>query len=150
LQFVDTSICSSRQNTIIKVEKANTINKETFGEYLRYYRIEKNLSQQDLSELTGISRSFIDSIEKDNHILSKDTLLKLNKVFDIYKFPLDDYYKFILQDTSEYFKSWRSKNKLSLRAAANILNVPHSTLRYWEKGNIINKETYLNIKSLLK
>ncbi len=53
---------------------------ENFGLNLKYYRSKAKLSQDDLVELTGFSKSYISNIETAKHNISLVNALKFAKV----------------------------------------------------------------------
>ena len=54
-----------------------------FGEILRAHRLERNLSQEQLSERVDVLRSFISSLENGTRQPSLDMILRLAKALDI-------------------------------------------------------------------
>jgi transcriptional regulator with XRE-family HTH domain len=54
-----------------------------FGEILRAYRLERTLSQEQLSERVDVLRSFISSLENGTRQPSLDMVLRLAKALDI-------------------------------------------------------------------
>lgn len=54
-----------------------------FGEILRAYRLERKLSQEQLSERVDVLRSFISSLENGTRQPSLDMVLRLAKALDI-------------------------------------------------------------------
>lgn len=54
-----------------------------FGETLRAYRLERHLSQEQLSERVDVLRSFISSLENGTRQPSLDMILRLAKALDI-------------------------------------------------------------------
>jgi len=50
---------------------------------LKVLRAEKEITQQQLSELVGVSRQTINSIEKNKYIPSTLLSLKLSKIFEV-------------------------------------------------------------------
>ena len=54
-----------------------------FGEILRAYRLEKQLTQEQLSERVDVLRSFISSLENGTRQPSLDMVLRLAKALDI-------------------------------------------------------------------
>lgn len=57
---------------------------------LKIERAIKNLTQDDLAKLIGVSRQTINSIEKGRYVPSTVLALKLSKIF---KKPVDDIFK---------------------------------------------------------
>ena len=50
---------------------------KAFGQVVRDMRLERNLSQEKLSELSGLDRSYVSEIERGEKTASIRTLLKL-------------------------------------------------------------------------
>ncbi|NPE28313.1 helix-turn-helix transcriptional regulator [Methanococcoides sp. SA1] len=48
---------------------------------VKEFRVQQELTQKDLAELTGVSRQSINSIEKEKYIPSLPLALKLAKIF---------------------------------------------------------------------
>ncbi|MCY6354881.1 helix-turn-helix domain-containing protein [Clostridium sp. ZS2-4] len=86
-------------------------------------RLKLGLSQYALATKTGLTRNSIDNYERDTVHPSRAALKKLITVIDKDYLCNDEYYKFILSDYPNTIKNWRLKNKLSLRAAAEILEI---------------------------
>ena len=53
------------------------------GQRIRRYRQEKNLTQEQLAELVGISPSFLGHIERGSRIASLETVMKFCEVLDV-------------------------------------------------------------------
>ena len=64
--------------------------KKLFGEILRAYRLEKQLSQEQLSERVDVIRPFISALENGTRQPSLDMVLRLAKALDITPGKLDD------------------------------------------------------------
>ncbi|MDR2808578.1 MAG: helix-turn-helix domain-containing protein [Spirochaetaceae bacterium] len=62
--------------------------KSSFGENLKFYRKEKHLSQEELSERVGISVKHLSSIERGLTFVSAELLEKLTVSLDIPVFCL--------------------------------------------------------------
>ena len=60
------------------------------GKKIRLLRIENNLSQEKLSELTDLDRSYINSIENGKRNLS---ILVLIRILDVLKINTSDFFK---------------------------------------------------------
>ncbi len=54
-----------------------------FGEILRAYRLERQLTQEQLSERVDVLRSFISSLENGTRQPSLDMILRLAKALDV-------------------------------------------------------------------
>jgi len=62
-----------------------------FAERLKTLRIEKQLTQEQLAKLTGLSTSFISSMERGINAPSFETLESLAKALDV---PVKDLFDF--------------------------------------------------------
>lgn len=51
--------------------------KKCLGKNLRFYRLQKNISQEELARLTGVHRTYISTLEKGASNITLDTLAKL-------------------------------------------------------------------------
>lgn len=60
----------------------NNIEK-AFGQVIRELRLERNLSQEKLSELSGLDRSYVSEIERGEKTASIRTLFKIAIGLDI-------------------------------------------------------------------
>ena len=54
-----------------------------FGQHIRYYRREKNLSQEQLAELCGLHPTYIGQLERGEKNASIETVIQLCKGLDI-------------------------------------------------------------------
>ena len=62
-----------------------------FAKRLKTLRIEKQLTQEELAEITGLSTSFISSMERGINAASFETLESLAKALDV---PVRDLFDF--------------------------------------------------------
>ena len=60
----------------------NIVDYKEIGQRVRKLRREKDITQEQLAELAGISCSFVGLIERGEKVLSVETLARLSKVFD--------------------------------------------------------------------
>ena len=58
-------------------------NKKLFGNVLRKYRLENNMTQEEVSELTGLAPRYISQLERGLTLGSIDTLIKLCNAYKI-------------------------------------------------------------------
>ncbi len=58
-------------------------NNKLFGEVLRAYRLEKQLTQEQLSERVDVIRPFISALENGTRQPSLDMILRLAKALDV-------------------------------------------------------------------
>lgn len=57
--------------------------KYKLGQAIKQARENKNLTQEELSNAVGISRSYISDVEHDRYKPSVDTLVELSRVLDL-------------------------------------------------------------------
>ncbi len=55
---------------------------------IKYYRKEKNFTQERLSEISGISKDYLSEIERGKKIPSVRRLIKIAEVFEIEAYKL--------------------------------------------------------------
>lgn len=158
LQNVMPSFCSIQQRTTfpqhLEINLYNTLypnmEENTLGKRLKKTRLRMGLSQEQLAHRCNLSRGAIEGYETDWIYPSRNALLNLTKIIDKDYLCNDDYSKFILSDYIGKLKSWRNDNKLSMRKAAKLLNVPSSTYISWEKELYsISRNNYYKIKDKL-
>jgi transcriptional regulator with XRE-family HTH domain len=56
---------------------------KVFGQVVRKLRVERNLSQEKLSELSGLDRSYVSEIERGKKTASIRTVIKLSEGLNI-------------------------------------------------------------------
>lgn len=61
--------------------------KKTFGSNVRKYRLEMNLSQEKLAEISGLHRTYISAVERGERSISLDNIQKIANALgiEIYK-----------------------------------------------------------------
>lgn len=64
--------------------------KTIFGKTIRKYRLNKNLSQEDLAELSGLHRTYISEVERGGRNISIENIYKICfalriKVHEVFK-----------------------------------------------------------------
>ncbi len=62
--------------------------KKLFGSNVRKYRLEKNLSQEKLAEISGLHRTYISAVERAERSISLDNIQKIACALDIEIFEL--------------------------------------------------------------
>ena len=67
--------------------------KTIFGQNLKYYRLEKNLTQSELAEKINLSIKFVSDLERGIFGPSIDTIAEISKVLDIEPYLLFKYDK---------------------------------------------------------
>lgn len=62
-----------------------------FADNVKYYRLEKNLSQEKLAELSGLHRTYISAIERQQRNISIDNIEAISSALNIeaYKFFIE-------------------------------------------------------------
>lgn len=63
--------------------------KKDIGALLKYYRKEAGYTQQDMSEITGLSKNHLSAVERGLYKLNMCTLLVYIKICHI---PLDEFF----------------------------------------------------------
>lgn len=119
---------------------------DTFAERIKKAKLLVGISQEELSKITGLSRSTICDLEAGyRDRVSKDTLHKLLKVLDK-DILCDDYHMFVLnqeENISNLIKKYGYKTlveKISDR----------STIDRWKSGKFqVSKNKYILMKELL-
>lgn len=105
------------------------------GSRIKYYRLLNNLTQEDLSILSGLDRCTINRYE---NALVSHSLDLINKVSIALKInPLiiyDDYLEFISNDFGSKIKHIRKE--LTQQEFSKILNVHKYTIARWESETI--------------
>lgn len=119
---------------------------ETFADRIKKAKLIRGISQVELSELTGLSRSTICELEAGyRDTVTRETLYKLMNVLDE-SILLDDYHQYILnqeEHISELIKVYGITNLCSL------IKSHHTTIYNWAKGKYtITKNKYELIKKL--
>lgn len=64
-----------------------------FADNVKYYRLEKNLSQEKLAELSGLHRTYISAIERQQRNISIDNIEAISSALNI------EAYKFFIERT---------------------------------------------------
>jgi DNA-binding XRE family transcriptional regulator len=118
----------------------------TFAEKIKKAKMLKGLTQEELSKVTGLSRSTINELEADyRDNITRDTLNKLLTILDS-NIICDDYLKYILnqENNIKNLISLYGKTKLS-----DLLKVHRSTIERWANGKYqLPKEKHNLIKEL--
>ncbi len=119
-----------------------------YSDKLKELREEKNITQQELSNILKIDNSLFAKYEKEYHIIPINHLNTLCNYFHVsfdYLFNLTDQvnYKNTLENIDSIkagtrLKNWRKENKLTQEKLASMLNMARSALANYERGrNII-------------
>lgn len=119
-----------------------------YSDKLKELREEKNITQQELSNILKIDNSLFAKHEKEYHIIPINHLNTLCNYFHVsfdYLFNLTDQvnYENALENIDSIkagtrLKNWRKENKLTQEKLASMLNMARSALANYERGrNII-------------
>ncbi|WP_300347549.1 helix-turn-helix transcriptional regulator [Clostridium sp.] len=104
------------------------LKENTFGQRLKKARLIAGYSQNELSKLVGLSKSYINDLEAGTQThISKDNILKLHEFLDK-ELVMNDYIYFILNQKA-ILKEILKKHPL--HELANLLSVHESTIQKW-------------------
>ena len=86
------------------------------GKLVREYRLKKNLTQQELAELSDLSLPFINLVENNRRNLSVDTLLRILQAMEI--------------EPSDFFKPLSYSSNQDLQLLIEKLQVKEDSSEY--------------------
>lgn len=86
------------------------------GKLVREYRLKKNLTQQELAELSDLSLPFINLVENNRRNLSVDTLLRILQAMEI--------------EPSDFFKPLSYSSNQDLQLLIEKLQVKEDSNEY--------------------
>lgn len=86
------------------------------GKLVREYRLKKNLTQQELAELSDLSLPFINLVENNKRNLSVDTLLRILQAMEI--------------EPSDFFKPLSYSSNQDLQLLIEKLQVKEDSSEY--------------------
>ena len=72
------------------------------GKAIRHHRVAAGLSQEELSERMDTTRQYISDIERNNKVISVETLIKLAQALEV---PAEDLFQAILVHSKLFTKS---------------------------------------------
>ena len=109
------------------------------GEKLRWYRNKNNLSQKDVADKIGMSRStYIHYENNTTYLYPKDKLKKLANLFGIKITKLlDDYNLFLYNGQGKQIKALRNKLGLTIPEFARLYKTTPNTVRNWENEKVV-------------
>lgn len=132
------------------VSNLDSCDLKTVGGRIRFCRLRRNLTQEELSETSGLKITTIMNFEnnKTNH-----TLQSINKIADALKikpsFIYDDYLNFISGDFVSKIKTIRINMKLTRKEFNDLIE--KNRISDWELGRTIpSRKTYCEIKNKIK
>lgn len=135
-------ICTSTLNayTIDKYKIGNTL-----GEKLRYYRLNANLTQEELASIVGYSSGVcIKDIEANRKLPGREISKKLATYFKLNTIYFFDEYLENTHDISNILKKY-SKDK-NVKNICDDLGIRTNTWYKWISSNKISREYYLKLK----
>jgi len=106
---------------------------QTIGEYIRKVRMDKQLFQEDIALLIGVSTDCITNWENGRANPQIQYMPKILEFLGFMPLEIDEY------TLSGMIKSYRVKNGLSHKKMGDVLGVDASTIRAWEKGESISQ-----------
>lgn len=154
-----TRTCFKDKNAIINKFNINyrnnlvkSLNAFTIGEKIKYYRVLKGWSQFELAKRLGLTekqgRYLIKDYETRGLYPPAELSIKLANIFELNtKYFYDDYYEFLDSTYSNKILEWRKRNGLTIKDAANKVNINYVTWSSWEKGKKISRENYEKLKT---
>lgn len=86
------------------------------GKLVREYRLKKNLTQQELAELSDLSLPFVNLVENNRRNLSVDTLLRILQAMEI--------------EPSDFFKPLSYSSNQDLQLLIEKLQVKEDSSEY--------------------
>ncbi len=114
-----------------------------YTEIIKTLREEKELTQNEVATVLGISRSAYKNYELQNQIIPIKHLVELCNYFDVsidYILGLTDILNYFnvsdvaLDKAGERLKTFRKEHKLTQKKLAEILNTTFSSVAWYEKG----------------
>lgn len=131
----------------IKSRKLSKTKKDkSFGKQLKYHRIKKGLTQNELASRLNVSRDVILNLENKDKQLYDVKLIKdiLSIIDEEKKIKInDDYLNFILNNPGQKIRLYREKYNLNKNEFAQLMGVSRKTVKCWEnESNVISKDNY--------
>lgn len=119
----------------------------TFGGIIKYERMRRYLSINELSIILGFEHSTIKSYENNMYNPSLENLRKICKFFELdYEEMFNKLYPINNETLGDLFKSKRNRLGFTQLEVANILNMAENTMYYFE--NNIQTPGYKSLKTL--
>ena len=142
MQLGNNSICLSILNTYA-IDKYKT--GKTIGEKLRYYRLNANLTQEQLAFIVGYSSgTCIKDIETNRKLPGREISKKLATYFKLNTIYFFDEFLEDTHDISNILKNY-SKGK-KVKNICDDLGIRTNTWYKWISSNRISREYYLKLK----
>ena len=122
----------------------------TLGEQIKYYRMQQDIKQTDLSLKLGYSRDALHHIEnKEMKLIDVNLIKDVIKELDIKDKIIinDDYVEFLLNSPCERLLDIRRNMNMTRQQFADMLDVSITSVRRWERGNShISRNKYNKLK----
>lgn len=122
----------------------------TLGEQIKYYRMQQDIKQTDLSLKLGYSRDALHHIEnKEMKLIDVNLIKDVIKELDIKDKIIinDDYVEFLLNSPCERLLDIRQNMNMTRQQFADMLDVSITSVRRWERGNShISRNKYNKLK----
>ncbi len=114
------------------------------GEHIRYIRIRKQLFQREVAKIIGVKSTTLENWESNR---TQPLLELLPRVFDFLGYVPNQYMDNLRLQNPIF--QYRAKNRLGVKAMADLLGVNKSTILSWETGRISMSESHwFSFKSL--
>lgn len=123
----------------------------SLGSQIKYYRVLKGMTQEELGEAIGMTKHAIRHIENGEMRLLKLSLLdKLVSCLDIEdKIQYDDYIQFIKNNPATQIQAYRKKKNITMYELSNLLNTDYNTVKRWEGGkSVLSRESFKKLMEL--
>lgn len=123
----------------------------SLGSQIKYYRVLKGMTQEELGEAIGMTKHAIRHIENGEMRLLKLSLLdKLVSCLDIEdKIQYDDYIQFIKNNPATQMKAYRKKKNITMYELSKLLNIDYTTVKRWEGGkSVLSRESFKRLMEL--
>ena len=121
------------------------------GSQIKYYRVLRRMTQEELGEAIGMTKHAIRHIENDEMLLVNLSLVdKLVSCLDIEdKIQYDDYIQFIKNNPAAQMKAYRKKKNITMYELSKLLNINYTTVKRWEGGkSVLSRESFKRLMEL--
>lgn len=122
----------------------------SLGEQIKYYRMQQDIKQTDLSLKLGYSRDALHHIEnKEMKLIDINLIKDIIKELDIKDKLIinDEYIEFLLDSPCERILNIRKNMQMTRQEFADMLDVSITSVRRWELGNThISRNKYNKLK----
>lgn len=122
------------------------------GSQMKYFRMLKGISQEELGKAAGITKHAIRHIENGELRLVNLSLVdKLVAYLGIEEqVEYDDYIRFIKKNPAAKLKAYRKQEHLTMYELAKRMNVAYSTVKKWESSqSVMSRSSYQKFVELV-